>query len=592
VIRRALAGALLAAAVASAGPVTAQSVGAAPDGAGSEFMRLRDAAQLETAGDLRGAEEIVREVLDANPASLTALLTYERLLNVQGRSAEVLPAADRLLERDPASVVGHQTRLRVHAQLGDVSRVDAAAAAWVRATPSLETPYREAALVWRQLDQVRRAIAILEEGRRRIDRADALALELGDAYAAAGDMPRAAAEWARAVGPDGRGFLLVQRRLQNQPDAGASAIPLLVEQLGGRSQPGRIRAATLFAIDAGLESRAQSLARELAAATRPPEREQLLVELARRADGAGLQRLAAWAYAELLRDVRDPGAGLAIRNRVAELALLTGDTALATATYSDLEAAAAPGSPQRRQAMAVRLQLAARDAALDDVAGQLDAFRSEYPHAPELDAAAALVAERYIDGGDAASAERTLSGVNGPRSALVRARIHIRAGDVERAREQLLIAAPQLQGRDATGTIALAALLSRTSPAGGELVARAVAAGKDERPGIIAGGIEDTRRLRAAERAAVLDFLAGLADDSGLAEDAAALRGEIAAQLPQSHEAAAALLALARRAEQHGESADEARVLLERLIVEHPRSTLAPQARRELQRLQDRSTRP
>jgi hypothetical protein len=489
-------------------------------------------------------------------------------------------------------VVGHQTRLRVHAQLGDVSRVDAAAAAWVRATPSIETPYREAALVWRQLDQVRRAIAILEEGRRRIDRADALALELGDAYAAAGDMPRAAAEWARAVGPDGRGFLLVQRRLQNQPEAGASAIPLLVEQLGGRSQqPGRIRAATLFAIDAGLESRAQALALELAAATRPPEREQLLVELARRADGAGLQRLAAWAYGELLRDVRDPGAGLAIRNRVAELALLTGDTALATATYSDLEAAAAPGSPQRRQAMAVRLQLAASDAALDDVARQLDAFRSEYPHAPELDATTALVAERYIDGGDAASAKRALSGVTGPRSALVRARIHIRAGDVERAREQLLIAAPQLQGRDATGTIALAALLSRTSPAGGELVARAVAAGRDERPGIIAGGIEDTRRLRAAERAAVLDFLAGLADDSGLAEDAAALRGEIAAQLPKSHEAAAALLALARRAEQHGESADEARVLLERLIVEHPRSTLAPQARRELQRLQDRSTR-
>jgi TolA-binding protein len=56
--------------------------------------------------------------------------------------------------------------------------------------------------------------------------------------------------------------------------------------------------------------------------------------------------------------------------------------------------------------------------------------------------------------------------------------------------------------------------------------------------------------------------------------------------MPHTHEAPAALLTLARRAVGNPEMKEEARVLLERLIVEYPRSALAPQARTELQRLE------
>jgi hypothetical protein len=575
--------ALLTLAAAVPPPLSAQGADALP-----ELTRLRTAAQHESAGDLAAAERVVREVLDHNPGSLTGLLTLERLLNVQGRPADVLPAVDRLLELEPGSAIGHQTRLRVHALIGDPARIDAAASAWIRAAPNLETPYREAAAVWRERGDTRRAIAILEQGRRRIDRADALALELGDAHAAGGNPARAAAEWARAIGADGRGFLLVQRRLQSQPDAGAALIPMLIDQLSTpEAGTGRRRVAALLAIDAGLEQTASRLAQEIAAAASSAEREQMLVEIARRADGAGLHRAAAWSYNALLRDVRDPGAGLALRARVAELALLAGDTALAADAYRQLEHTAAAGSPQRRHAMAVRLQLTLRDGTLARAVAQVDSFRAEFPQATELDALAGSLAMRHLEAGDVAAAGRAVAGLTGPRASQARARLHIRAGDVARAREELLAAAPQLQGREATESIALAALLSRTTPAGGELVARAVAADETERAAQLRAVSAQSRGLNATERAAVLDFMAGLADAAGLDEDAVALRTEIVESLPRSHEAPGALLALARRAVQRGDSLDTARVLLERLIVEHPRSTVAPQARRELARLHE-----
>jgi tetratricopeptide (TPR) repeat protein len=555
------------------------------DASTPELERLREAAALEQAGNLAGAERIVTEVLAVNPASLTALLTLERLVSVQGRPGDVLPAAERLLVADPGSMVGHQIRLRVLARDGDDAAVAAAAAAWIRAAPNVETPYREAALVWRQRGQHRRAVQILQGGRRHVVGDDALALELGDAYAAAGDLRRAASEWARAVGADGRGFMLVQRRLHELPDGGARAIPLLVEQLGRGDAPGRRRAAALLAIEARREDLALQHGAALVAGVPPAEAEPYATELARRADHAGLHRLAAWAWGELLRHARDPAATLALRSRIAELALLAGDTAGAAAAYEELERATAAGSPQRRQAMALRIQVSAREGDLAGAAAELNDFRTEFPQAAELDTTTALIAGLHVDAGDAAAAERLLAGVPGPHSARLRGRLAIRAGDLAVARDELLAAAAQLHGAAATETLALAALLMRLTPRGGELVARYIGVDDAEREALVRGAAEETRPLPPAERAPVLEFIAGLADRAGMRDDADALRREVLAAAPRSHEAAGALLTLARRAQEQPGGADDARILLERLILDHPRSTLAPQARQELQRL-------
>ncbi|HEX6307891.1 MAG TPA: hypothetical protein VFZ69_06875 [Longimicrobiales bacterium] len=553
----------------------------------SELGRLRQAAALEAAGNYAEAERIVGEVLRSNPGSLSGLLAMERLLTQQARLPGILPLVDRLLEADPSSVVGHQTRLRVAAELNDVTRLEAAIAEWIRITPDLETPYREAALIWRRRGETERAIALLERGRTRIDRPDALALELGDAFASAQDPTRAAEHWARAIGPQGRGFLLVQRRLQGLPDGGARIIPSLVDRLGAEPFTfDRLRAAALLAIDAGLERPALRIIAALEGVAPAAEREPLMVELARRADGSGLHTVALRLYQDLVRAAADPAATLALRTRMAELALLAGDTALAADTYRQLEHAAAAGSPQRRQAIALRIQLTAREGDLDAAATDFDAFRAEFPQGPELDATAAALAEALLDRGNAALAARVLAGVTGARAAQLRGLIHLRNGDIELARHELLSAAPLLRGSAATSTIALATLLARVSARGGELVAHLVTAPDADRPAQVRDAAERARALPADDRAAVLDFLAEAADAAGAADDADALRREIIETLPQTHEAPAALLALARGAAADPESEEEARVLLEKLIVEYPRSTLAPQARTELQRIQ------
>lgn len=558
----------------------------------SDLARLRQATVREAAGDLNAAERIVKEVLDASPSSLTALSTLSRLLELQGRRPEVLPYVERLLALDPASVIGHQLHLRVSHEADDRDRLQDAVAAWIDATPHLETPYRESAVLWRERGEHARGIAVLEQGRSRIDMPDALALELGDAHAASGDVAGAAAEWSRAIGPEGRGFMLVQRRLQQLPDGGAGIIPRLVEYLSAEPVTlGRRKAAAVLAIDAGLDDQARRLTRDLAVSTPPEDREPLLVELARRADGAGLYGVARWAYAQILADSTDEGAMLAVRMRIAELALLEGDTALAAETYEQLERAWAPGSPQRRQAIALRVQLNARNGDLVAATADYESFRSEYPQATELDETANTLALRHVQAGDAPAAERVLAGVKGPLSARTRGRLHLRRGDIEKARDELLRAAPQLRGAEATETIALAALLTRLSPGAAELVASVSAAPDAERPALIDAAAAAAASMAERERGAIFEFLASIADRSDSHEAAAALRRTIVEQLPDSHEAPAALLALALRAAARpgDEARTEARLLLERLIVDYPRSALAPRARNELQRMQEGS---
>lgn len=556
--------------------------------AGQEEARLlRDAATLETAGDLDGSERVLRSILTSSPMSLGALISLERILKMQGRVEGLIGPVDRLLQRDPQSPIGHQMLVRAYSALDRVEDLERAAQRWIDATPKVETPYREVARVWRQRHDPVRAVAVLELGRSRIKRQDALALELGDVYAEAGDYTKAVHEWNRAIAADGRGFLLIQRRLANLPNGGAALIPQLVSALESKpSSTARRRAAAQLAIDAGRANEAERIARGLAASLKGAERESFLVDVARRADGAGLDRLGYWAYSELVVAGGSVDRMLALRSRLAELALAVGDTAGATRMYTELERAFAVGSPQRREAIAVRVQLLAREPDLGRARAEYDGFRREFPDAPELDAVSAAVANALMDRGRHEAAEDLLVGVSGPHSGVARGRILIRRGEIERARNELLASAPALHGAEATDAIALATLLGRLSQQGGDLVARAFAnTAANEHAAAIQLLFQESTSLSDAERAAVLDFAVGIADQADMREQAEQLRREIVAEYPDSREAPRAMLGLARTLASERRGADEARILLEQLILEHPRSALVPQARRELDRL-------
>jgi hypothetical protein len=279
-----------------------------------------------------------------------------------------------------------------------------------------------------------------------------------------------------------------------------------------------------------------------------------------------------------------------VRNRLAELALAGGDTTRAAATYRELEQAFALDSPQRRQALAVRIQLTARNGDPAGALAELHAFREEFRAAPELDAMAAAVANAFLDQGDVPAAERAVGGIAGPLAGLARGRIYLRRGDVVRARMELLEAAPLLHGAEATEAIALATLMGRLSERGGQLVAEAMA-------GLVEGDLdaaarmllEESSDLEAGERAPILEFAAGLADRGSLVDRAELIRREIVTEYPHAREAPAAMLSLARSLAARDRARDEARTLLEKLILEYPRSALVPQARSELDRLQGRT---
>jgi tetratricopeptide (TPR) repeat protein len=486
--------------------------------------------------------------------------------------------------------MGHQLRVKAYAALNQTDQLRKAADVWIKTTPKLETPYREISRVWESRGDFARAVEYLEMGRARIGRQDALALELGDVYAAMEEYPRAVREWDRAIGPEARGFLLVQRRLSALPDGGAEILPRLVDVLlRAPTSIGRRRAAVQLAIDAGLSERAEEIGKATLASLPPVERGQYLIEIARRADGAQLPRVAHWAYSEMIQQRLATEQVLAIRARMAELALAMGDTLRAAEAYRSLETAYAAGSPERRQAAALRIQLTAREGKIADAERELENFRRDYPEAPELDAIGAAIANTLIDKGEENRAEAALNGLNGPRASLARGRLALRRGDTQRAKAALLSAAPGLHGAEATDAIKLATVLGRVSREGGELMGRALArASAGAQPEAVGLLLNGARALPGSEPAAILEMAASIADRSNLEAEAEKARRGIVKEYATAPEAPAALLALARSLSHRSESMTEAREYLERLILEHPRSALVPQARQELDRLQGR----
>jgi len=559
-----------------------------------ELSRIRDATNLQAQGDLGGAERVIREVIGRNPTSLTGLLLLEQLLSMQDRLSEVLPLVDELIRLDPTSAIGHQMRARVFARLGQTDELERAGSAWIGATPRLETPYREVARLWLERQDFERALRVLELGRSRVNTAGALALELGDANLAAGSLQQAVREWDRAIGPNGQGLIALQRRLRAMPDGGSAASPLLVRSLmDGNAAIGRQRAALQLALDAGLGAEAERIAPAVLVALPPAKREAFLTDVGRRADAAALARVGYWAYGELIELA--PGGSerlLALRTRLAQLALAAGDTAGAAAAFQLLEATTPPGSPQRRQAVAVRIQLAAQDSLASRAVTELRAFRVEFPDAPELDETAAAVGEGLLADGDVDGAEQAVLGVRGPRTAVVRGRAFLRRGDLARAGSEFMLAAPSLHGREATVIIALAAALTRISSAGGELLGSAVTAMAEDPAAALNELLQRSASLPPAERAAVLDFAAGRADEAGLPEVGEQARRILVEVAPRSEVAPAALFWLGQRASRRPEQQEEATVLFERLIVDYPRSALVPQARRELERISGRLAAP
>lgn len=581
-------GGLLVVCVGRAPPLAAQESSSAV-ASPQEARMLREAAALESRGSFQAAEARLRTLLERYPESAAGVFGLERVLRPQERLADVLPAADAYLEARPRGQAVRFLKLRVLAELDSLGGVRDATRDWIEANPGSLAPYQEASRVWEDALGPDEALGLLEEGRRRLDREDALAVVVGDLRARTGDLEGAVAEWSRAIGEEGSNLSGVLGRLRELGAVPAELARSLVDSLAAEpTTTDRLRAAMRVAVDAGLEGRTVELGDRVLPLLAGRERRGFLVDVSRRAEEAELPGVALWAFEALREDTGGATEGRAVDRRLVELFLAVGDTAGAVRAQRRVTTSLEAGSTERRRALARLVRLRGGTAAVDEMVADLRAFREEFPDAPELDLLGSDVARRFLARGEAEAAARALEGIEGPRSSVERGYLALHHGRTGEAIAEFRGAAEDLDPQRATTVVDLITLLSGVSGASAELVARASVRTHRGEPAAAADTlVEAVDRVSLDDRSALLALAARMADEAGEADRAARIRERLVEDFPEATETAEAVVRLARHRASTSEGREEAIRLLEQLIVNRPESAVAPEARRILQRIQE-----
>ncbi|MEE8278459.1 MAG: hypothetical protein V3R89_07040 [Thermoanaerobaculia bacterium] len=551
-----------------------------------ETRLLRSATSLESRGDFAGAERVLNRLLAGYPISSGALFALERVLRAQGLVRAVLPAADRFIGADATAATPRVLKLRVLLEIDSLAAFRTAAMDWIAADPATPEPYQEVARIYRTALGAEAALDVLRRGRKAVGDEALFAMEAGDLLVELDRKTDAVMEWSRAIGEDGAQASAVVRRIQGVEGDSAALAGLLVRVLGrSPTTVARRRAATRIALEVGLTDEALAMAREVAPDLEGQTRRGFLADLARMAEEGKAYDLALWAYQEQREHAADRSEARALDHRVSSAALASGDSATAMAAQGRVAESLAPGTAERRRALAtmLRLQIAEDHRKVDD---GLVSFRGEFPEAPELDELSVSLALRYQAAGDVDEAERLLRSVDGPRSAVERGYLMLAEGEVEAARAAFLGAAVELQPDEATEIIQLVGLLDRLSPDGVALLSEsAVQAHRGDVPGALAGLDEGLDGLPEEDQAALLVEAARTAERDGDESGAAALRERVVQDFAEAPEAPEAILALARFRGREPVGVEGAIELLEDLILARPNSPVVPTARRELARL-------
>jgi len=555
----------------------------------SEAQLLRESAARESRGDFDGAEVVLRELLEADPSSSGGLFALERVLRAKGAVVTILPVIDAFLEAQPESSGVRSLKLRVLVEADSLDALREEAAAWLRADPDSEVPYREVARVYERAFGADDALQLLYEGRSEIDDDEALALEIGDLLAAAGDVEGAADEWALAVGGDAAQVSTVTRRIQGLTSGVDRAGLRLIGVLGDASDVGRRRAGARIALDLGHEEQAMALARSVSEDLEGRGRTTFLTDVARRARDNDLVEVAAWAYDELGEGASTPAERRQFDQRIIDVSLAAGDTVTALEAQRRVAQSFSPGSVDRRRATAQVIRLEGTRSEPEVLQAMLVEFREDFPNAPELDDLAATVAGALQARGDPAGAAAVLEGINGPKSSLERAFLLLAAGELQEGRSALMLALTGLPPAEATPVIQFAGLLGRVSPEGADVLSAAGVAAHQGRHGEAAEGLAGAvDGLAEEERAPMLAEAARIAADGGEGRIAADIRRRIVEDYADAGEVAEASLALARYHARTPRGVDEAIRLLEDLISQRPNAAVVPDARVELERLRGR----
>ena len=580
-------------------PVVGVALAMAPDAVAGQLSSreesrlLREAARAESAGDHVASVEILTSLLEERPASSGAIFALERVLRAQDRLEQVLARIDAFVEVDPVSIGPRYLKLRILLEVDSLAELRTSAESWIAWNPASADAYREVARVYERAFGGEEALAVLRRGQTEAG-AGSLSLEAGDMLLRLNRPRDALLEWAHELDDSEAQAPAALRRMVRAGAENPRLVPDIVRELAAdAASDRRKRAAIEIALEAGLEQEAQRVAGRLVGALPEAERRAFLTALAQLAEEKDARLLRLWTLQELREEVPRGSRARTLDRQIAATSLVAGDTARALAARERYARGLPERSPERRRALAEVIRLETVTSSPAALLDRFDAFREEFPGAPEADPLAVALSARFREGGEQESAVHVLEGVEGSLSARERAWLAIDADDHESARADLILAAGGLPAAEATAIVQLVGIIDRVGEeAAGLAGALAVARHRDGPAAAFALATESVHALPPEDQPPLLAMAARLADEAGLRSEAARLRETLAATFPDSGEAPEAILQLARHRAATPAGMQAAIDLLQDLILARPNSAVVPVARRELERLRSRGGAP
>ncbi len=551
-----------------------------------ESRLLREAARAESAEDYAASVEILTSLLRERPASSGAVFALERVLRAQGRIEQVLAPIDAFLAVDPVSTGPRYLKLKILLEVDSLAELRSTAESWIAQNRASSNSYREVARVYERAFGGEEALSVLRRGQSRVGDG-VLAVEAGDVLLRLGRPREALLEWARALDRSETQAPAALRRMVRAGAGNPGLVPGIVRELAAdTASDTRRRAAIEIALAAGLEPEALRLATGVARGLPERERQGFLTGLLRLAEEKDAEQLALWTLQELRQEAPRGSRARTLDRQIAVTSLVAGDTARALEARERYARGLPERSPERRRALAEMIRLQTATAAPAALLDRFEAFRQEFPSAPETDPLAVALSALFRVRGDAEAADRVLEGVQGALSAQERAWLAFDAGNHESARINLVLAAGGLPASDATSIVQLVGILDRVGEQAAGLAGQASVVRHREGAGAAFALVsESVHALPPEDQPPLLAMAARLADEADQGSEAARLRESLAATFPESGEASEAILRLARYRASTPTGVPAAIELLQDLILARPNSAVVPVARRELERL-------
>ena len=532
---------------------------------------LSTALDAEDKGDLKRAAVAYRDVLqralvpgnsDGDKVAL-ALLGLERVWAELGMRDSIIPVAQRVVQLRPTDPVARTIQLRALVGIGRDDEARIAFTSWRRAAGNVGTPFREYARLLLQQGRAQAADSVLSEAGRLLGSGGALAGEVAQLHVALGRWNAAAVAFREA--------------LRDEPYLETAAM----FALNRAPLPTRDSMRTVLLAEPALLAPRRLLS-ALEMSWGEPRRAWFALSSVKADDSTSSAWRAFGERAELAQSwpvardawsaVFEKRGDLEAQQRAAQAALNAGDANGALLLTSR--------KGQGTDVVRARALLPIEIAALGELGRAAEAQQRIEASGTLLDETARSAMTRplvsaYLRAGDLARAKQAVKGTDLEDDDETAGWLALYDGDLAVARKRLVRAATQ-RGElvDALGILAR----TRVDQSPG-LGAAFLALARRDSTGAAARFIALSDSVGPAAPA-LLSLAARMSPKAG----AMTLWDRIIVTWPKSPEAAEALLASGRALLAAGDKVG-ATTRFETLLVDYPSSALAPQARRELERM-------